>query len=165
MPPSLCFLPNLGVEKQALEPSGDGGLSKWGTCLPLEGRSRGLGTPRRCRGNRWNGSVHGTWIFRGLQGRRLSLSSSPPHSSSFFLPALLPPDQLYISVQHCQDLNDKVTSIHHIRDNPVQVSDGSLDPQQGRNEEAIWAIPLPLGRTLRVSPGGLTQAPRRNTSQ
>ncbi|XP_070225591.1 corticotropin-releasing factor receptor 2 isoform X2 [Bos mutus] len=29
-------------------------------------------------------------------------------------------DQLYISVQHCQDLNDKVTSIHHIRDNPVQ---------------------------------------------
>lgn len=101
--------------------------------------------------------MHGTWIFRGLQGRRLS---SRPHLMAlpFLLPALLPPDQLYISVQHCQDLNDKVTSIHHIRDDPVQVSDGCLDPQQGRNEEAIWGIPclwagpseFHLGASLRL---------------
>ena len=101
--------------------------------------------------------MHGTWIFRGLQGRRLS---SRPHLMAlpFPLPALLPPDQLYISVQHCQDLNDKVTSIHHIRDDPVQVSDGCLDAQQGRNEEAIWGIPcrwagpseFHLGASLRL---------------
>lgn len=37
-----------------------------------------------------------------------------------------PPDQLCISVQHRQDPNDKTTSIHHVRDNPVQVLDGCL---------------------------------------
>lgn len=92
-----------------------------------------------CMGHGFSGGFRG----EGCLSARPHLIALP-----FSFPALLPPDQLCISVQHCQDLNDKVTSIHHIRDNPVQVSDGCLDPQQGRNEETIWAIPLPLGRTL-----------------
>ena len=148
-PSKSVFLPlGLRVEKQALEPSGGRGLSKWGNYLPLEGRSRGLRTPGRCWGNRWNGSVHGHGFSGGCRGEG-GLSARPHLTAlSFSLPALLPSDQLCISVQHCQDSNDKVTSIHHIRDDPVQVSDGCLDPQQGRNEEAIWAIPQPLGMTL-----------------
>lgn len=93
--------------------------------------------------------------YRG--GGRLS---SHPHLAvlPFSLSAPVPPDQFCISVQHRQDPNDEVTSIHHVRDDPVQVSDGCLDPQRGRNEEAIWAIPLPLGRAL-------AQAPRRDASE
>lgn len=83
-----------------------------------------------------------------------------PTSWSSLFPSLppVPADQFCISVQHRQDPNDEVTSVHHVGDDPVQVSEGCPDPQQGGNEEAIWAIPLPLGRAL-------AQAPRIDASE
>lgn len=72
-----------------------------------------------CAGHRLSAGPGGIW----LPPTSFHLRSFP-----FSLSASLSPDQFCISVQHRQDPDDKITSIHHIRDDSVQVSDGHLDP-------------------------------------
>lgn len=71
--------------------------------------------------------------FQPTGGIGLPPTSSHLRSLPFSLSASLSPDQFCISVQHRQDPDDKITSLHHVGDDSVQVSDGHRDRPQHRH--------------------------------
>lgn len=128
-PPPLDAPPlGLGTESKALE-------AVVAAPCPGQGQAKPVG-PGQALGNGGEGCA---WLagVRRFQGEMEPLSSAPTHGPSFLLSAFFLPDQFCIFVQHRQNPNDKITSIHHVRDDPVQVCESLGVSTWPGDEEAI----------------------------